>query len=169
MDQYKIIATHGRTRVVFVVEAKNGRQATAQARREAKASGMNRILVNSVKKLDEVVVEFAPLYEAPLTALGGTCDNTDWNTVCAGMARAQSVPALSVDQLNAKIEDIWGRFFFSPRPERPPLMAYELAGRVFVDDGVSGRQELYERSLFELAMLLYEWSVYVGCYSDEFD
>ena len=62
---------------------------------------MNRILVNSVRKLDEVVVEFAPLYEAPLTALGGTCDNTDWSTVCARRARPQGVPTLSVDQLNA--------------------------------------------------------------------
>ena len=170
MDQYKVIATYGLTRVVFVVEAKNGRQATVQARREAKASGMNRILVNSVKKLDEVVVEFAPLHEAPLSALGGTCDNTDWSTVYAGMARPRGVPALSVGQLNAKIEDVWGRFvFFTSKSDRPPLKAYELRGRFFLDDGVSGRQEIYERSLFELAMLLYEWSVYVGCYSDEFD
>ena len=170
MGHYKVVATYGRARVVFVVEAKNGRQATAKARHEAKGQGMNRILVNSVREFDEVVIEFAPLHEAPLTALGGTCDVVDWSTVYAGMARPHGVPVLSVDQINARIEEVRSRFvFFVPKPERSPLIAYELVGRVFIDDGVSGRQELYERSPFELAFLLYEWSVYVGCYSDEFD
>ena len=170
MNRYKIFATYKRKRVVFVASAATGAKAVAQARRMAKSQGMNHIFVNFVRLLDKVVVEYTPFHDAPLAALGGTCDNVDWGTMYAGMAPTWEVYALSVDNLNAKIESVWNRLIcFAPRPDRPPLKAYEFGGKAFVDDGVSGRQELYERSPYELAMLVYDWLIYAGYYSDDLE
>ena len=58
---------------------------------------------------------------------------------------------------------------FVPRPDDSPLRAYEQDGRVFLDDGVSGRQELVARTPMELVMMLYEWATYVGYCSEDFD
>ena len=170
LNRYKIIATYKGERVTFKAIAANGRQAVAEARRIAKERGMKRIFVNSVKKLDNVTIQYTPFHEAPLNALGGTCDNIDWSEIYSGMTPPTEVPTLSVDEVNEKIENAWKLLVcFAPRPDQSPLKAYELGGKVFVDDGVSGRQELYEHSLPELAILVYEWSIYAGYYSDDFE
>ena len=170
MSRYKIVATYKGERLTFNTTATEGRKAVAEARRIAKERGMKRIFVNAVRKLDEVTIQYTPFHEAPLTAPGGTCDNLDWGQVYAGMTPPAEIPALSLDEVNTKIESAWKHLVcFTPRPDESPLKAYESGGKVFVDDGVSGRQELYERSLPELAMLMYDWLIYAGYYSDDFE
>ena len=56
-----------------------------------------------------------------------------------------------------------------PQAGESPLKAYDQDGRVFLDDGVSGRQELLAWTPMELMMMLYEWATYVGYCSDDFD
>ena len=170
MDRYKIGATQKGLSVEFTVQARNGRKAVVEARRIAKAQGTGRILVNYVRRLDKVTYEYAPFYDAPLATMGGPCHELDLATVFAGMVQPSTVPVLSVNELNAKIERVWDHLVcFVPRPDRSPLKAYGLDGRIFLDDGVSGRQELYQRSSCELAILLYDWLTYVGYYCDDFE
>ena len=170
LNRYKIVATYKGEQLTFKATATNGRKAVVEARRIAKERGMKRIFVNSVRELDKVTIEYTPFHEAPLTAPGGTCDNLEWGQVYAGVTLPAELPTLTVNETNEKIESAWNHLIcFTPRPDQSPLKAYELDGKVFVDDGVSGRQELYERSLPELAMLVYEWSIYAGYYSDDFE
>ena len=49
------------------------------------------------------------------------------------------------------------------------LKAYEQGGRLFLDDGVSARQELLSRSPIDLVMMLYEWVTYAGDFSGDFE
>ena len=170
MNSYRIAATYRRERLTFKITADNGSQAVAEARRIARERGMKRIFVNSVRMLDKVSIQYTPSHQAPLNAPGGTCDNMDWSQIYSGITRTEETQTLSVHQVNEKIENAWKLLVcFAPRTDQSPLKAYELGGRVFVDDGMSGRQELYERSLPELAMLIYEWLIYAGYYSDDFE
>ena len=154
----------------FHVEAHNGTKAVAEVRRLARDRGMNRIFVKQVQKLVRVEVEYKPCYGASLVALGGECLNIDWGTVQAGASVPTGITPLSVSEMNARIQAVWGNLpRFAPIPDSASLKVYELDGRVFLDDGVSGRQQLFHCSLFELGMLLYEWLTYVGYVCDEFD
>ena len=131
-NQYRVRATHKRQHVKFTVTVSSGKKATAEARRLAKGQGMNYIMVNYVMKLDKVLIGYAPFYEVPLNAMGGTYSGIDWRTVFAGKAQPAGVPILSVNETNARIEKVWGRVVsFVPRPDRAPLKAYEADGRVF--------------------------------------
>ncbi len=142
----RVIATYKRSRAGFTVTAPTGKKAVAEARRIAKAQGMGRIQVNRVEMLDDFTITHNPFFDAPLTMLGGNCQETDTGITYAERTFADVVPTLSVTELNAKIENVWNHLVsFTPRPEGPPLKAYELKGRVFIDDGLSGRQELSQR------------------------
>lgn len=169
-NRYRVVATYKQNRVGFTVTASTSRKAVAEARSISKAQGMSRIQVNYVKKLDDFVIVYHPFFDAPLTMLGGVCQDVDKEITYAERTSSDVVPTFSLAELNAKIENVWNHLVsFTPRPDRPPLRAYKLNGRIFVDDGFSGRQELYNRSPFELAMLLYDWVTYAGYYSDDFE
>ncbi len=164
--RYRVQATHRRRSIEFTVKAPDSKKAVAQARRMGKACGMNRILVHRVTELDDAIIEYTSFYGAPLIALGGEAGKPPSR---AGNSLPTGIPSLSVKELNTKIGDVWDRLVvFTPKPDHVQLKAYELDGRVFLDDGVSGRQELCERSSFELAMLLYEWITFAGYYCDDF-
>ena len=156
--------------MAFTAEATTGSKAAAEARRQAKAQGMQSIMVSYVKPVEQTIFRYDPDYGAPLTTLGGSCNPLDMGTMYAGETPGIEETTLSVDEINKRIREVWERMVvFLPRPDEPPLKAYEQDGRVFLDDGVNGRQELLTRSPLELVMMLYEWATYVGYCSDDFD
>ena len=131
---------------------------------------MQFILVNYVRPRERTVIRYSTDYGAPLTALGGITDPQYAGNMHAGKFPQAKETTLSLAEINSRIRDVWNRMVvFAPRPDEPPLKAYEQDGRVFLDDGVSGRQELLERAPMELVMMLYEWATYVGYSSDDFD
>lgn len=168
--RYRITASHKGQRVKFVVEARNGTKAVAKVRQQAKAVGMSRILVNSVRPLRELVIRHTTCFGAPLAVMGGESPHTDWGEAFAGGSLGTGLPFMALHEINAKIEEVWERLVcFKSVPSRPPLRAYQLGGRVFLDDGCSGRQELLEGTPMELAMLLCDWVIYAGYYCGEFE
>ena len=73
-------------------------------------------------------------------------------------------------EINGRIENVWERMHvFVPKPDESPLKAHEQDGRCFLDDGLSGRQELLGRSPVELMLMMYEWATYAGYFSDDFN
>ena len=125
-------------------------------------------LVNYVRPMERTVIRYSTDYGAPLTALGGTSDLSDTVAMPAGELPATGETLPTVAEVNSRIGDMWAKMVtFVPRPEESPLKAYEQDGRVFLDDGVSGRQELLARTPMEL-MMMYEWATYVGHCSDDF-
>ena len=170
LQRYRITFTYKGRRLGFTVEARNGAKAEAEARRRSKALGMNRVFVNSVQCLDKFVFKSTTNYGAPLEALGGDCPDTNWATGFSGSSTTPGMPLLSLDEINGKIATAWDCLVcFKATPNKPPLIAYELGGRVFLDDGCSGRQELLNRSPFEIVMWLYEWMTYAGYTSNNFE
>ena len=63
-------------------------------------------------------------------------------------------PALSVNEINAAIEDILGTDV--------PLRAVERDGHIFLDDGVNHTVDGDNLSRNELLILCHEWLVFVG-------
>ena len=170
ISKYKVGATYRGKSIVFTVEATTGTKAVAEARRQAKTQGMQSIMVSCVKPVERTIFRYGPDYGAPLTTLGGSCNPPDMGAMHAGETPGIEETTLSVDEINNRIRDVWERMVvFIPRPDEPPLKAYEQDGRAFLDDGVNGRQELLTRSPLELVMMLYEWATYVGYCSDDFD
>ena len=168
--KYKVTATHRRKRVIFTVEATTGSKTVAEARRQAKAQGVKFMVVNSIEPAEGTTIRYAADYGAPLTALGGTYDPSATGAIYAGETPHAEDVTLSLEEINVRIRDVWERMVvFIPRPDEPPLKAYEQDGRVFLDDGVSGRQELFSGSPMELVMMLYDWATYVGYCSEDFD
>ena len=168
---YKVGATYRGNHVVFTVEASTGPKAVAEARRQAKAQGMQFITVNYVRPVEQTIIRHGTEYGAPLTALGGTYNPSDTGIIHAGETTAgEGESVMSVDDINRRIRDVWERMvLFVPRPDGSPLKAYEQDGRIFLDDGESGRQELVARTPMELVMMLYEWATYAGYCSEDFD
>ena len=167
---YRVGATYRGKSVVFTAEATTGSKAVAEARRQAKAQGMQFITVNYVRSVEQTIIRYGTDYGAPLTALGGTYNPSDTGIIHAGETTVGEGEALSVGEINDRIRKVWEQMIvFVPRPEESPLKAYEQDGRVFLDDGVSGRQELLARTPMELVMMLYEWVTYVGYCSEDFD
>ena len=170
LQRYRITFTYKGRRLGFTVEARDGTKAEAEARRRSKALGMNRVLCNSVRSLDKFVFKSTTNYGAPLEVLGGDSPNTNWANEFAGIAATSGMPVLSLHEINGKIAAAWDHLVcFKATPNNPPLIAYELGGRMFLDDGCSGRQELRDRSLFEVVMWLYEWMTYAGYTSNNFE
>ena len=167
---YRVGATYRGERVVFTVEATTGPKAAAEARRQARAQGMQSITVNYVKPVERTIFRYSPDCGPPLTALGDSHNPPDIGAVHAGETPNVQGTKLSVDEINDRIRDVWERMVvFVPRPDEPPLKAYQQDGRVFLDDGVNGRQELLNRSPMELVTMMYEWATYVGYSSDDFE
>ena len=168
--RYRVVATYRGEHVAFTVEATTGSKAVAEARRQAKAKGMQFIMVDWVKPVERTVVKSGTGYGPPLAALGGTYNPLETGFMYAGEAPGTEETTLCLEEINNRIRDVWERMVvFVPRPDEPPLKAYGLDGRVFLDDGASGRQELLERTPKELAMVLYDWATYVGYCSEDFD
>lgn len=168
--RYKVAATYRGEHVAFTVEATTGSKAVAEARRQARAKGIHFITVNWVKPVDRTVVKYDTGYGPPLAALGGTYNPLETGFIHAGETPTPQETPLALEEINGRIRDVWERMVvFAPRPNDPPLKAYDLDGRVFLDDGVSGRQELLERTPMELVMMLYDWVTYVGYCSEDFD
>lgn len=69
-------------------------------------------------------------------------------------------PTLTVDEINAAIEDILGTDVL--------LQAVERDGHILLDDGASPTVDGDDLSRKELVILCYEWSVYVGRESGTF-
>ena len=167
--QYRVGATYQGEQVVFTVEATSGTKAVAEARQQARTQSMKFIMVNYVKPAERTIVRYGTDHGPPLTALGGTCNLPGTEAIYAGETHQVEELTLSVGEINDHIRNVWNRMVvFVPRPEEPLLKAYEQDGSVFLDDGVSGRQELLSRSPMELVMMLYEWATYVGYCSDDF-
>ena len=168
--RFRVIATYQRNRVVFNVEATTGTKAVAEARRQAKTRGMKFIMVNSVRPVEQTVISHSAEFGAPLTSLGGSYIPPDTGVSYAGEPSCGRVGFLSLDEINDRIGKVWEHMqVFVPRPDESPLKAYELEGRFFLDDGLSGRQELLSRSSVELVLMIYEWATYTGYCSDDFD
>ena len=68
---YRVGATYRGKSVVFTAEATTGAKAVAEARRQAKAQGMQFITVNYVRPVGQTIIRYGTEYGAPLTALGG--------------------------------------------------------------------------------------------------
>lgn len=167
---FRVKATIRGMHVIFKVEATTGSKAVAEARRQARDRGMEFIMVNSVTPVEKTVISYSSEYGAPLTTLGGSDISPDIGAIFAGEIPKRGPDFLSLDEINNRIETVWERMVvFTPRPDDPPLKAYGLDGRVFLDDGINGRQELSSHTLIELMMMLYDWATYVGYYSDDFD
>ena len=156
--------------MIFKVEATTGSKAVAEARRQARVRGMQFIMVNSVTPVEKTVIKYSSEYGTPLTTPGGSDVSQDTGAIYAGEVSMGEQELLSLDEINDRIETVWERMVvFVPRPDDPPLKAYEQDGRVFLDDGISGRQELLSQTPTELMLMLYDWASYVGYYSDDFD
>ena len=168
--RYRVIATIRGRRETFLVDAASGGKASAKARQIARERGMGRIMVNSVTRLDEVEFNYEPSYTCPVNAPNGTCD-VQLAGIYAGWDRtAGNISKLTLDAINSRIAGVWERLVcFAPTPDTSPLLAYQVDGRVYLDDGTSGRQELYERTAVELALLVYEWMLYAGYYCGDFE
>ena len=167
---YSVSYTYRGRKMQFRVDAASGAAAVTEVRRLAKAQGMNRIFVNQVRQLAKIVVEYKPTFATPLTELGGNDLNLNQYRNQAGASRPIDGLCMYIAEINAKIESVWANFAgFVSIPDSPPLKAYELGGRMFLDDGVSGRQELFDRSPFEVALLMYEWATYTGYICDDLD
>ena len=167
---YRVGTTYRGERVVFTVEATTGPKAAAEARRQARAQGMQPITVNYVRPVERTIFRYSPDCGAPLTALGDSCNLLYEGAVHAGETPGVPGTKLSVDEIKDRIRDVWERMVvFVPRPDEPPLKAYRQDGRVFLDDGINGRQELLDQSPMELVTMLYEWATYVGYSSDDFE
>lgn len=168
--RFRVKATYRGKHAIFNVEATTGRKAVAEARRQAKAQEMQFIAVNSVTPVEKTVIGYSTEYGAPLTTLGGAYSPPGTGVIYAGETSKGENMFLSLDEINYHIGTVWERMVvFVPRPDEPPLKAYEQDGRVFLDDGVSGRQELLCRSPMELMLMVYEWSTYAGYCSEDFD
>ena len=168
--QYQVGATFQGEQVVFKVEATSGTKAVHEARRLARTQGMRFISVQYVKPKERTIVRYGMDYAPPLIALGGTCQFAGTEEIHAGETHKVEETTLSVGEINDHIGNVWNQMVvFSPRPEEPPLKAYEQDGHIFLDDGVSGRQELLMRTPMELIMMLYDWATYTGYCSDDFD
>ena len=140
--------------MIFDVEATTGSKAVAEARHQAKACGMQFIQINSVTPAEKTVIRYSSEYGAPLTTLGGSYSPPDTGIIYSGEASIGEQEMLSLDEINDRIGTVWGRMVvLVPKPDEPPLKAYEQGGRVFLDDGVSGRQELLWRSPMELVSM----------------
>ena len=127
LNRYRVTATYKGKHLAFTVEADSGHKAQAEARRRAKVLGMNRIFVNQVGPTEKVVIKSTTNHGTPFAALGGERLNTDPGTEVAGGPVTPGMPILSLDEINAKIAAAWDRLVcFAPRPDCPPLKAYEL-------------------------------------------
>ena len=126
-----------------------------EARRQAKADGKQPIMVNSVHPVTEPAdTTCEDTYNFPLTELGGTTDHSLENIYASNKGPTLQ-RSLTIEDIKQTIEKMWNNMVvFVPRPEEPPLKAYELDGRAYLDDGTSGRLELLDRTPQELVMVL---------------
>ena len=169
-SRYRVSATHQGESVVFNVEATTGTKAVAEARRQARLQGMKFIMVNQVTPVEPTIFRYDADSEDPLTARGGANYNPpDTGALYAGKEPGTQLTTLSLNEITDRIQTVWDRMVvFTPRPDVSPLRAYEQNGRVYLDDGISGRLELLERTSLELVMVLYEWATYTGYSSEDF-
>ena len=170
IQQYKVGATANGNPMEFTVEATTGTRAVAEARRQAKKDGLQRITVNYVRPIRESDYEDRTDYTTSPDQLGGPHASTGITILQADELPNNKTPSLSLEEINRRIKEMWGRMVvFTPIPEEPPLKAYEQAGHIFLDDGLSGRAQLESLAPMELAMMFYEWATYTGYCSEDFD
>ena len=167
---FRVGATAKGRRLEFTVTATTGTKAVAEARLKAKAQGIPRIMVNYVRPVNDLVFTYAPDYEDAPTEMGGTYNPADFQPLHAGQTPSSEVPTLSFEETPKLIKTMWERLVvFVPKPEVPPLIAYQQGDRLFLDDGISGRVEISNSSIMDLVMLFYDWVTYTGWCSEDFD
>ena len=168
--RYRVGATYQGKPVVFNVVATTGPKAVAEARHQARTKGMKFIVVNYVNPVQQTIIMHGMDYGAPLTAMGGPCNISETESMYAGESSNVNTRTISVGEINDFIRRLWEWLVvFVPKPDAPPLKAYEQGGRVFLDDGVNSRQELLSRSPIDLVIMLYEWVTYTGYFSGDFE
>ena len=168
--QYRVEVTYNGERLVFRVTASGGPQAVKEARQLAKKHGMQRIMVNLVQPIEMVTFKYEADYAPPLLTLGGTATSFEATNAHAVDEDLTAETTLSADDVRRIIKHVWERMVvFVPKPHEPPLIAYELDGRVYLDDGISGRLELIAPTQIETVMLLYDWATYAGYCSEDYD
>lgn len=145
MPTYLVTASAQGMMRSWPVEAPSGPKAQHAAREAARTEGWGRIMVHSVLPCRPVV------------------DDDPERLIDEEIAErlmANPGPTLTVDEINAAIEDILGTDV--------PLQAVERDGHIFLDDGISPTVDGDDLSRKELVILCYEWSVYVGHESGTF-
>ncbi len=137
VEHYKVLATYNGQSINFTVAASSSGRAVAESRRMAKAQGMNRIFVNSVRFVDEDELYFELLCTTFLEGRGIHADHV-----------------MSLEEIDSEI-----RYFLG---DDVTLKVIEENGELLLDDGPNGRESVQGISALELIGLLYGWATFVG-------
>ena len=157
MGRYLVTGScRGVTRT-WSVEAAMSSEAVRNAREVARADGLGRIIVRSVEGED--LLPHLATTDLPLAGIAGD-DPIRIDNRIAERLMASRGPALTVDQLNAAIEDILGKDM--------PLQAVERDGHIFLEDGETPAVSGDDLPRKELVILCYEWLIFVGATSEDF-
>ena len=146
MPTYLVKASSKGVVCSWSIEAPLSSKAVRAAREAARAEGLGRIMVRSVERVD---VSPLPACHTDLPLSESNDDDLGrFDELIAAIIMQDCGPALSVDELNAAIEDIVGT--------DAPLRAVERDGHIFLDDGVNHTVVGDNLSRHELVILCYE-------------